>query len=63
MLPSAGMKKMENHSHVKQGFVFLGIIFCGSCPAYKVLIWGIFSIRKILLKQSPMCAADGIPCY
>lgn len=53
MLLSTGMKKMENHSHVKQGFVFLGIIFCGSCPAYKVLIWGDFFNKKNLIKTKP----------
>lgn len=40
MLLSMGMKKKGNHSHFKQDFVFLGILFCGSCPAYK--LWIIF---------------------
>lgn len=54
MLLSMEIKKKDNHSHFKQSFVFLGILFCGSFPAYKLWIFIYFLMGKckISLKQN-----------
>lgn len=65
MLLSMEMKKKDNHSHFKRSFVFLGILFCGSIPAYKLWIFIYFFNGQVqnLIKTKSTCAADNITHY
>lgn len=40
------MKKKGNWPHFQQGFVFLGILSCSSCPAYKLWISLFFKVTS-----------------
>lgn len=59
---SMEMKKKDNWSHFQQGFVFPGILFYSTSPAYKLRISLFFKLtsEKISLKQNPTYAAVNI---